>query len=529
MKTTTIVIVCLLCAVASAQEWIARYSTGPGRVEVPEAVAVNDSGEIFVAGYARGLTLIKYSPAGETMWVRTRPRPDLALDTNGVDVAWLSYGTVLVVGGVRRDSFNGFRLVNFTNSGACQYDTVFWHSKSRDPLIAGKTFLATTDNALYVFGRTLRDTAGVRNDPEAVLCKFLPDPRFIWARFIGYGYGWSDYARGVCVDSRQGIHVAGRANRNPQELAYAAKFDSSGRRLWYSTVGSESLDAEGMAVAGTEAATYLVGLRQLTSSGSKLGFVSRFNTNGGSVWSVTDTSLFDAASLDAAGDIYIAADKGPHAYDRDVVTLKYNSNGQLQWKKTWAFPESVRAYPRRVFLDTSGDVVVSGDVNSRYSQRYMGIRYSPSGTQVWSDTSPEVGQREAIVTDAVLDGQGNLISTGYNITPAYTADWVTMKFHPVGSVAEQGAESVAEREAINVLPAVVRATCRISAPGWDGPLVVADRSGRVVRTLASRPASLAPVPWDLCDGAGRRVADGVYFILAPPRSGLCPARLVVAR
>jgi M6 family metalloprotease-like protein len=53
------------------------------------------------------------------------------------------------------------------------------------------------------------------------------------------------------------------------------------------------------------------------------------------------------------------------------------------------------------------------------------------------------------------------------------------------------------------------------APGDAGPvrLVVYDLAGRVVRTLVSeaRPAGFHQVAWDRADGAGNRVANGLYF------------------
>ena len=58
-------------SITSAQEWTARYSTGDQNSEEALALAVDPYGCTYVAGYAQGITVVKYSPNGETLWTRT--------------------------------------------------------------------------------------------------------------------------------------------------------------------------------------------------------------------------------------------------------------------------------------------------------------------------------------------------------------------------------------------------------------------------------------------------------------------------
>jgi hypothetical protein len=98
----------LLFSSAVAQEWVRRYN-GPGdSTDVANALAVDNSGNVYVTGGSRGsgtyydYATIKYNSAGKVLWVRRYNGPGnsldvaaaLAVDNSGnVYVTGVSYGS----------------------------------------------------------------------------------------------------------------------------------------------------------------------------------------------------------------------------------------------------------------------------------------------------------------------------------------------------------------------------------------------------------------------------------------------------
>ena len=60
----------------AAQEWVARYDGPANGHDLAQAVAVDDSGNVYVTGYLASAFFepfrqtIKYSPQGDTIWTR---------------------------------------------------------------------------------------------------------------------------------------------------------------------------------------------------------------------------------------------------------------------------------------------------------------------------------------------------------------------------------------------------------------------------------------------------------------------------
>jgi uncharacterized delta-60 repeat protein len=93
---------------AGKQLWVARYHGPVKELDTPEALAVDGQGNIYVTGHSEGkgtyidYATVKYSPAGKQLWVARYNGPDslwdrassVAVDTQGnIYVTGISYNT----------------------------------------------------------------------------------------------------------------------------------------------------------------------------------------------------------------------------------------------------------------------------------------------------------------------------------------------------------------------------------------------------------------------------------------------------
>jgi PQQ-like domain len=119
---------------------------------------------------------------------------------------------------------------------------------------------------------------------------------------------------------------------------------------------------------------------------------------------------------DATGNLYVAG--GTVGDGPDVMTLKFNSGGVLQWRRKWdgaAFAPFSNDSPVKVLLDPNGDVVVAitGYAASNHAD-YVVVKYAPSdGTTLWEKSWGVSG--DDFPADMEIDAAGDIYVTGIGI------------------------------------------------------------------------------------------------------------------
>jgi len=119
-----------------------------------------------------------------------------------------------------------------------------------------------------------------------------------------------------------------------------------------------------------------------------------------------------AMAADAAGNVYVTGVTTAGATE-DVLTVKYNSQGVVQWAVTYDGGDADQGFA--VAVDASGNVYVTGRswMDSEYGgpQGYLlAVKYNASGVQQWA-TTDTLGVLSAGFALAV-DGSGNVYIAG---------------------------------------------------------------------------------------------------------------------
>jgi len=143
-----------------------------------------------------------------------------------------------------------------------------------------------------------------------------------------------------------------------------------------------------------------------------------------------------ALAVDDSGNVYVTGTSTAQNGVGDCVTIKYDTDGNQQWAKTYDGPANGNDYGNSVTVDGSGNVYVTGSsAGSKTGQDYLTIKYDSSGQQLWASTYSSAGNNWDEGRSIGLDGSGNVYVTGVLAFSegGSSDDWGTIKYDSTGA------------------------------------------------------------------------------------------------
>ncbi len=359
--------------------WIRRYN-GPGDgSDAASAIAIDDSGNVYVAGHSTGIgtlwdyTTIKYYPNGDTAWVRRYTQPGFNND----------HASDITVD----DSYN----VYVTGSCYDDYTTIKYNSNG--------------------------DTVWVE-------------------RYDGPGNG-SDGASCIVLDGSGNIYVTGYSTGTMLDFA-TIKYNSNGDTVWVRRyAGSGSADDEAYALAvDSSGNVYVTGYTYESGTGREYATI-KYYSNGDTAWVrkydgagvVDEYDVAYALAVDDSGYVYVTGYTTESGTSRDYTTIKYNSNGGTTWVRSYNGPGNSSDYARSIAVDGFGSVYVTGyGPGIGTSDDYATIKYYPNGDTAWLRRYNGTGNSGEGAQVIALDGSDNVYVTGYSFGSGANYDYATIKY-----------------------------------------------------------------------------------------------------
>jgi uncharacterized delta-60 repeat protein len=437
------------------ESWISRYNGLASGEDIPVALAVDDTGNVYVAGSSEGVgtgkdvVTLKYSSAGNLVWERRYNGSDniadrpaaLAIDKNG-NVYVTGYSTSLVAG-------SDFLALKYSPAG-----TLLWVNRYNGT--GNGSDLATSlkvdaNSNVYVTGTSY----GAGTTEDYATLKYGPAGNLIWARRYDGPVKNADQAAALVLDPAGNLYVTGSSwGGNSWDMA-TLKYDSNGNLVWLRRYnGGKDADlASGLAIDASSN-VYVVGRTSIWGGNSSYKFLTvKYDTNGNLIWTKTykgyssNHSFATALKVDGSSNILVTGPSWGIGTSYDFATIKYDLNGNQQWGSRYNGSSSGGDFPAALAVDSSGNIYVAG---SRYvrlgraSYDFVTIKYSPLGQEQWSRIFEGGGTDKP--TALIVDKLGNLYVTGFSQGSSSSYDFVTIKYSPCSPTSPQAGDADSDRK-----------------------------------------------------------------------------------
>ena len=367
-------------------QWVARYNGTANNSDAATAIVVDKDGNIFVTGssynngYDDDFLTIKYNSSGVQQWASRYSGAGNAAD-KPVAIALDSKGNVIVAGySVGKTTGADFTVIKYSPDGDSIWARVY-DKEHRDNFASGMKLDA--DDNIYVTGFTSTENFSY----DYTTMKFSPNGDLIWDKgYNGTGNN-SDQANAICLDKIGNVYVTGSSIGVNTGLDYVTiKYNPAGDSLW----------------------------------------IRRFNG--------ISTGSDDAAAiaLDDYGNVYVTGSSMNNYDNFDYVTVKYSTNGVLQWAVRYNGPINGNEKAAAIAVDNSGDIIVTGTSPGQGTNTdYLTVKYNSDGVELWTSRFNGLGNNADIVTNLILDLYGSIYVTGYTWNGTDN-DFTTVKYNALG-------------------------------------------------------------------------------------------------
>jgi len=444
-----IIFVILFWAVPSLAEmvadtaWVRTYN-GPGNyTDIVEAIAVDNSGNVYVTGKSWGdmwssddWCTIKYAPDGSLLWVRRYNGPISSSDW-AYDIAVDNSGNVYVTGpSVGSDTSWDYLTIKYYPNG----DTA-WIRRYNGP--AGSQdmadFLAVDNQGnVYVTGSSVGHGDDILVGYDYLTIKYYPNGDTAWTRRYDWTGRWLDCPYGLALDDLGNAYITGIAcDTSFSNCVYITiKYLSNGITAWTSKY-NDGFWAHNIAVD-------FVGNVYVTGEDDDVNFATvKYDKSGNQLWARKYSKPGYAENIALAVVVNDNQNAYVTGYSREswyipfnceYTTIKYDPSGNQVWLKTYGTLDSDDE-PRAMAGDRFGNVYVTGVTgyswNNGYTDNCCTIKYDSSGNQVWIQIYDSLGLNDEAKAIAV-DDSGNVYIAGYSNhddgNPEWGRDYLVIKY-----------------------------------------------------------------------------------------------------
>ena len=253
-------------------------------------------------------------------------------------------------------------------------------------------------------------------------------------------------AEDIAVDRIGNVYVAGTIFRGTSGLNIClVKYNSAGSQQWikeYNGIGDD-LDAPTAIALDTSGNIFITGYSFRGPALTNDEIVTlKYNPNGDTLWvrhynsPGTRIDRAFALAVDSAGNAYVGGYLNNisfgNVYGEDYITIKYSPDGTQLWAAQYhVFDGSVNA----LSVDPNGNVYVTGvglNSSSSSSSEYITIKYNSNGDSVWVNRFDGVGSGSDNATTITIDDSGYVYIAGYSAGSNGYYDYVTIKYNEAG-------------------------------------------------------------------------------------------------
>lgn len=411
----TFLFIPLLLVGQVTQEWVVRYSSLPNAY--PDSFILDRVGNIYAIACYSNLVCLKYDKKGHLIWSKNL---NASADQFSKSIAIDDSNNVYLVG-----NYSGHILIYKLNSkgklvwakefsppGYLNYLSSIFHANSGNIYVCGlcdSAFVIKVDrNGSYIGQMTFGSNIVVLN--------------------------------GTTIDEDENIYFTGSEYfLSTYEDYFTAKIDSARNMKWFRRFVTPMYDEATAVSVDKFGNVFVTGY----SGGSPMAYWLRnyctikYNSVGDSIWVRRYNGTGNAEDIpmacvtDDSGNVYVTGYSGGNYHD--YATVKYSSNGNEVWVSRYdGFALDDYAYS--MTLDKYNNVYVTGNsFNLQGNRDIVTVRYSSDGVQQWimryNSEYDSTDYGDFVLADSSL----NVYALGWSWSPSLSYDILLIKYtQPTG-------------------------------------------------------------------------------------------------
>jgi len=258
----------------------------------------------------------------------------------------------------------------------------------------GNDILLLDDGGTLIVGRANSPHHSHRITPgNARLIRTDAEGNVIWEKDYG-GEVDSMFYSPIQVGEEEYVilgSIAASYERNEEDM-YLVKIDGEGNEIWSQTYGGRGMDAAGMVRQTADGGYILIGGRsdEFPTGNLYEGNIVLIKTDaeGNEIWSRTYGNEILYVGFGVAqtpdGGYVLTGWEAKTIADRDVIAIKTDENGEVEWSRSWDLDPGDRDGGFDLILTSDGDVVIACIQSMDSGPRgAVLIKVDLEGNEVW--------------------------------------------------------------------------------------------------------------------------------------------------
>jgi uncharacterized delta-60 repeat protein len=417
-----------------------NYYNGPGNEgDAGYAVTVDANGNVFVTGSSfsgashNDYATIALSSAGMVLWVNRYTGPGNGYDQANA-VAVDPSGNVLVTGYSGSGTSHDWATLKYSAAG-----TALWTNRYNGP---GNSYDVPNAAAVGASGQiyVTGNSQGIASGDDWVTVAYSSLGMPLWTNRYNGPANSADRAVAVAVGVNGRVFVAGDSYNGNSDDYLTIAYTSGGTALWtniYNGPGNSTDSALALAVDSSSGNVYVTGYSY--DEGFNPDYTTIAYSNGGvPLWtnrydgSANGHDQAQAMAVDSGGNVVVAG-FSTTSTDFDYTTIKYSSTGTPLWTNHYDGPVNSDDRAQALAVDSSGNIFVTGFSRGEDTDfDYATIKYSSAGVPVWTNRYNGPGNSEDHAHAIAVDANGNVYVTGHSQGNDSDYDYATIKYSSAG-------------------------------------------------------------------------------------------------
>ncbi len=375
------------------QLWVSRYNGPANGTDYAQAVAVDFEGNVIVSGHSNGkgtsldTATVKYNEKGRQLWVARYDGPAhrddyayaIAVDDSGnIYISGYSFGK-----GTEHD----YLIIKYDPNGKLLWVARHNPPRNRDDIC--ETIAIDAKGNVYVTGI---DRVSKTSYDFATL-KYSSDGQKVWlARFAGPD-GNFDAAKAIAIDLDRHVYVAGFSYAEEKEYDYVTiKCDSNGNQRWISKYDGPArrIDKALDLTVDDTGNVYVTGKSCGSGTGSDCATI-KYDKDGHQIWVAryngpgNGADMAHSIALDFDMNVVVAGYSLGEETGRDYITIKYAPDGRQLWASRYNGPTGGMDESKALSSDSKGNIYVTGYSDGGESDfDYATLKYDSHGKLLWA-------------------------------------------------------------------------------------------------------------------------------------------------